>query len=178
MHLYRSWHLHEASLRAAEARSQNAFLSSHEAQLQSLNLVVQAGHATILERIEAKRPSGSNTPSESASAVYHTSQGLAPRDHTKRSWARTFRFALPRWLSHHVWEFAARELDGAWNFRVRPVNVRPRGTFVFDVVRSGNVEAVRKLLISGELSVSDHEYDSYEPWNSSILLVSPIYIEM
>lgn len=67
------------------------------------------------------------------------------------------RLALPRWLSRYVWEFAAHELDGAWNFSVRPINIRPYRTFVFNVVRSGNVEAVRKLLTSGELSVSDQE---------------------
>jgi hypothetical protein len=85
------------------------------------------------------------------------------------------RLALPRWLSRYVWEFAAHEVDGAWNFSVRPVNIRPHGTFVFDVVRSGNVEAVRKLLSSGELSVSDHE-DGYYRGHNSLLSVSPTYL--
>lgn len=87
------------------------------------------------------------------------------------------RLALPRWLSHYVWEFAAHKLDSAWNFSVRPVNIRPYGTFVFDVVRSGNVEAVRKLLASGELSVSDHE-DVYYRGHNSLLSVSSMYLEL
>jgi hypothetical protein len=87
------------------------------------------------------------------------------------------RLALPPWLSHYVWEFAAHELDGAWNFSVRPVNIRPYGTFVFDVVRSGNVEAVRKLLTSGELCVSDHE-DGYYRGHSSLLIVSSTNLEL
>jgi hypothetical protein len=83
----------------------------------------------------------------------------------------TFHLALPRWLSHGIWEFAVHELDGAWNFRVRPVTIRPYGTFAFDVVRSGNVEAVRKLLSSGELSVSDYEH-SFDRGPKPLLLVS------
>jgi hypothetical protein len=174
--LYRSWNLREASLRASEAQAQNAVLSSHETELRNLGLVVQSGHATILERIETTRLSGSWSPSHSAPIAYHARQGLVPQDRTRRPSARTFRFALPRWLSTYVWEFATHELDGAWNFHVRPVNVRAPGTFVFDVVRSGNVEAVRKLLASGELSASDCESDSYEPWNKSLLYVSPAYL--
>ena len=170
--MYRSWNLRQASLRAAEAQANNSLLSSHETQLQNLSLAVQSGHATILERIETTRRSGPVTSFGSASAIRHTGRGLAHRDRTKHSPARKFRFALPRWLSHHVWEFAAHELDGAWNFRVRPVNVRPRGTFAFEVVRSGNVEAVKKLLTSGELSVSDHELDRYQPRHRSLLFVS------
>lgn len=170
--MYRSWNLRQASLRAAEAQAQNVLLSSHEAQLQNLSLAVQSGHATILKQIETTRPSGTVTSCGSASAIPHNGRGLAQRDRTQRSSARIFRFALPRWLSHHVWEFAAHDLDGAWNFRVRPVNVRPSGAFVFEVVRSGNVEAVKKLLMSGELSVSDHEHDRYKARHRSLLFVS------
>jgi hypothetical protein len=169
--LYRSWNLREASLRATEAQAQNALLSSHEAQLQNLSLAVQSGHATILERIESNRPSGSIISSGSDSIAYHKRQELAPRKCTKRSPAMTFHLALPRWLSHGIWEFAVHELDGAWNFRVRPATIRPYGTFAFDVVRSGNVEAVRKLLSSGELSVSDYEH-SFDRGPKPLLLVS------
>lgn len=82
------------------------------------------------------------------------------------------RLALPRWLSQHAWEFVVNELDGAWNFSVRPVNIRPYGTFVFDVVRSGNVGAVRKLLTSGQLSVSDQEVGFYLGHNSLLTVSS------
>jgi hypothetical protein len=169
---YRSWNLREASLRAAEAQAQNALLSAHDSQLQNLGLLVQSGHTTILNRIESTMASGPSTASHNGPIAYHTRQGLRPRSCAKRPSARTLRLALPRWLSNYIWEFAVHELDGGWNFRVRSVNVRPNGSFVFDVVRSGNVDAVRKLLTSGELSVSDHECDEYEPWDSSLLLVS------
>ena len=173
----RSWNLRQAALRAAEAQSQNALLSAHEAGLQDLSPVVQSGHASILERIENTRSLGSNIAPPSISNVYHTRQGLAPRSRTKGTSAKTLRLALPRWLAHYVWEFAVHEIDGAWNFRVRPINIRPYGTFAFDVVRSGNVAAVRKLLVSGELSMSDYERDRYEPWDSSLLFVSFAFIE-
>jgi hypothetical protein len=146
-------------------------LSVHEAQLQNLSLTVKTGHATILKQIETTRSSGSDTSSHGDPVACHTRRELAPRRRTKRLPPRTFRLALPRWLSHNIWEFAAHELDGAWNFRVRPVNIRPYGTFAFDVVRSGNVGAVRKLLSSGELSVSDHE-DMYDLGPRPLLVVS------
>lgn len=168
--LCRSWNLRQAALRAAEAQSQNALLSTHEAQLQNLSLVVQSGHASILERIETTRSLGSNISAPCASTVNSTRQGLLPRGRTKNIPVWTLRLALPRWLARRVWEFAVHESNGAWNFRVRPINIRPYGTFVFDIVRSGNVEAVKKLLTSGELSVSDRE-DSYNKHNS-LLCVS------
>ena len=150
---YRSWNLREASIRAAEAQSQNTLLISHEVQLQNIASVVQAGHANILAQLGNTKRHDMDKSSDDTSITSHTSRALVSWKSTKRSSARTLRLALPRWLSHHVWEFAAQEVDGAWNFRVRPVNVRPFGTFAFDVVRSGDVEAVRKLLTSGELSV-------------------------
>ena len=176
MHINRSWNLREAALRAAEAQAQNVLLSSHEAQLQNLSLAVQSGHATILERIETTRPSGSITSSGGTTIDYHTRKSHTLRNRGKRPSTRTFRLALPHWLSRCVWEFATHEMDGAWNFSVRPVNIRPHGTFAFDVVRSGNLEAVRKLFSSGELSVSDHESLSYELRPRSLLFVSPMYL--
>lgn len=172
MYWYRSWNLHEASLRAAEAKSQKALLSSHEAQLQNLSLVMQSGHASILERIETTRSLASNVPSPSTSALSQLRQGHPPRGRTKSASARTLRIALPRWLAHRVWEFALRELDGTWNLSVRPINVRRWGTFAFDVVRSGNVEAVKRLLTSGELSVSDYEHHTFDNTHKSMLCVS------
>ena len=153
-------------------------MASHEAQLQNLNLVVQSGHASILERIETTRSPGSSILPHSTSTVCNTRQGVPSRSRARSTSARTLRLALPRWLAHCVWEFAVHELDGAWNFRVRPINIRPYGTFAFNVVRSGNVKAVRKLLTSGELSMFDHESDVYEPWDSSLLLVGIACFEL
>ena len=173
MLLYRSRNLREASFRATEAQAQNALFFSHEAQLQNLGLALQSGHAKILERIETTRPSGSDPSSQGASIACRTRQELAPWRRTKRSPARTFRllflvgFRIPCGNSQHT------KLDDVWNFRVRPVNLRPQGDFVFDVVRSGSVEAVQKLLTSGEMSVSDHENSFYDLLDSSLLLVSP-----
>lgn len=175
--LCRSWNLRQAALRAAEAQSQNALLSAHEAQLQNLSFVVQSGHASILERIDATRSLGSNISAPCASTVNSNRQGILPRGRTKNISAQTLRLALPRWLAHRVWEFAVHDMDGAWNFRVRPINIRPYGTFAFDILRSGNVEAVRKLLASGELSVSDHENDLFESRHKSLLFVSPTWFE-
>lgn len=49
------------------------------------------------------------------------------------------------------------DAGSGWQFQLQPVNYRPSGSFAFEVVRSGNVSAVRKLLDSGRLSVRDYE---------------------
>ena len=69
------------------------------------------------------------------------------------------RLTLPRWFTDTVWEFAAYSCESGCIFKLRPVDVREEGAFVFEVVRPGNIKAVRALLVSGELSSSDYDCD-------------------
>lgn len=48
------------------------------------------------------------------------------------------------------------DAGSGWQIQLQPVNYRPPSSFAFEVVRSGNVRAVRKLLDSGRLSVRDY----------------------
>lgn len=48
------------------------------------------------------------------------------------------------------------EADGVWTTQIWPINVRPGSAVVFDYVSSGDVEAVRELLRSGNLSLRDY----------------------
>ena len=88
--------------------------------------------------------------------------------------SRKFRLTLPRWFTETVWDFGTYNFGDGWVFQVQPIHIRPQTTPAFDVVRSGNVEAVRRLLASGELSASDCEYREYgEP--KALLTVSMSY---
>lgn len=49
------------------------------------------------------------------------------------------------------------DAGSGWMFQLQPVNYRPHDSFAFQVVRSGNVSAVQRLLDLGQLSVRDHE---------------------
>lgn len=57
-----------------------------------------------------------------------------------------------------VLECGVRESEGVWTAQIWPVNVRPESAVVFDYVRSGDVEAVRGLLQSGQLTMRDHAH--------------------
>lgn len=68
-----------------------------------------------------------------------------------------------------VWEFGLREADGGWTAQLYPISIRPQGAVVFDFVRSGDIDSVRRLLQSGEIPLRDHE-DNWKE-SSSLLQV-------
>jgi hypothetical protein len=74
----------------------------------------------------------------------------------RRDRSYRFRVSLPRWFVNCVWELGVHEADGVWTTQMWPVNVRPESAVVFEYVRSGDVEAVRELLNSRQLSLRDH----------------------
>lgn len=77
---------------------------------------------------------------------------------------RKLRISLPRYFTSRVWEFGLQESEAGWSMHLHIVNERPVDSFVFDVVRSGRVPAVRALLESGDLSMHDHAVAfDYEP---------------
>jgi hypothetical protein len=82
---------------------------------------------------------------------------------TKRPKARTYRLGLPNWLTDCVWEFAVQSSANVWTVQVYNINIRPRRCYVFDVVSSGDVKAVRELLEFGQLSLRDRAHNSYGP---------------
>jgi hypothetical protein len=84
--------------------------------------------------------------------------GTPNSNRPKRDRSYRLRVSLPRWFVHCVWELGAHEEDGVWKTVFWPVNLRPKSAVAFDYVKSGNVEAVRKLLQSRHLSIRDHMY--------------------
>jgi hypothetical protein len=163
--------MREAANRAADVRLQNALLSSHQTHLQTLENAVQMSYAAIIGQISTSANQNATTPPSNAVVLSAISKKLSVHPVTKRQASRTFRLALPRWLTNTVWEFAMYECAG-WNFRVRPINIRQYGSFPFEIVRSGDVKAVMNLLATGELSVSDHEAGEWDLASKSMLTVS------
>jgi hypothetical protein len=167
--------MREAANRAADVHLQNAFLSSHQAQLQTLDRAVQTSHAAIIRQLEVSLVQEPTTPPSTA-LVPATSKKRSVQTNRKRQPSLKLRLAFPRWLTTSVWEFAMHECEGGWNMQLRPINIRPYGSFAFDVVRSGDVKAVMNLLAIGELSVSDHEVDKYGLVDKSPLTVSCVHV--
>jgi hypothetical protein len=74
----------------------------------------------------------------------------------KRQPLHKIRIALPRIFTDCVWEFGLQGSENGWEMQLHPVNERPWDSFVFNVVQSGCVSAIRALLESGDLSMRDH----------------------
>jgi hypothetical protein len=149
----------------ATMQTQNA---SNDLHLHKLDRTIQAGHADIRSQFSSLE--------QQVSALSHSVLSTAraePEDEEKRRSTRKFRLALPHWFTNNVWELGTNAGSAGWIFQPNPINVRPFGTYAFDVVRSGDVGRVRKLLASGELSESDYECDLHRSRHNSLPEVSP-----
>jgi hypothetical protein len=150
--------MREASDRITTIHTQNTLLLSHQTRLEALDSKMEAGHEGILSRISSLGPMVKGPPRPVSAHA------------TQRS-SRKYRLTLPRWFTETVWELGVNTCEGGWNFQLRQINIRPYTTRAFDAVRSGNLEDVRRLLTSGELSLSDYEYD-YHGKHKALLTVS------
>jgi hypothetical protein len=90
---------------------------------------------------------------------------------SKRTKAHTFHLRLPSWLMDCVWEFGVHTSTNVWTVQVYTTNIRPARSCVFDVLYSGNVQAVRELLESGQLSLRDRAQELYGP-DRTLLMAS------
>jgi hypothetical protein len=159
-----SWSLREAAKNHTLLTAQSNAISSQIMQLHDLENAVLAGNSMILDRLTV--PTSAGTPPDTLAS---TSQRLQVKvRQTKKSPShRKFRIALPRSFVDCVWEFGVRGTGNGWEFQLHPVNIRPRDAFVFKVVKSGRVPAVRALLDSGALSMQDRAVASdFDPCES------------
>jgi hypothetical protein len=159
--LQRSCSMREASDRITTIHTQNTLLLSHQTRLEALDSKVEAGHAGILSKIGSLGPLVEGPPRPVSTNA------------TRRS-TRRYRLTLPRWFTETVWELGVDTCEGGWNFQLRQTNIRPYTTHAFDAVRSGNLGDVRRLLTSGELSVSDYEYDHYGKHKALLTVSGPV----
>lgn len=140
----------------AMASAHSIALSSYDMRMQSLEHSVMAGNAAILARMHEGVDPSRSTPQATPAAV-KPAKTVISRKHTGRQRRDEFRIALPNWFTESVWEFGVSKSTSGWDFRLHAINVRSRDEFVFDVVRSGKVPAVRALLKNGDLGIRDLE---------------------
>jgi hypothetical protein len=145
--------------------------SRQDERLGSLERVVASGNFALLERIQASqsrqlveapecqqllKPPKPIEPRQLALALNENKRHKTFDQRRKRTWLCKFRVSLPPWLVNRVWEFGFREAEGGWTAQLHPIMVRPHDASVFNFVYMGDVDTVRKLLRSGQLSVCDH----------------------
>ena len=167
----RLWNIREASNRAAESHLQSLMLSSHGTHLRNIDRVVKTGHVANIQQLETSSSAHLITSSHAKSCVGDTHQPLDKSPSRGQSLG-TFRLVLPHCLSSFVWEIAIQRSASIWTFQLRPLNVHKHGSFVFDVIRSGDVEAVKRLISEGGISASDYESNASGSTNKSLLRVS------
>jgi hypothetical protein len=142
-------------------------------QLHSLEYTVQVGNTMILDRLAV-------SPADKGSQdmlVVSSQVVQVKRNSNQKRWPlRKIRITLPRYFTRCVWELGIQESGNGWAMQLHPVNERPPESFVFDVVRSGRVPAVRALLESGSLSMQDQAAASeFEPCRSLLDVRSAPY---
>lgn len=86
------------------------------------------------------------------------SPSLSNRHHAGNKQRRILQVRL-RLLAKRSWEFAMRESQGYWTVGLHHINHRPSDAHAFHYVRTGNIEAVDKLISARELSIWDAAED-------------------
>jgi hypothetical protein len=157
-----------------ESAKHAAAFALQSEHIKQLHRTVETGNAALLGHITNLNllvPAAS-TQTQQTSMMR---AGTAETKRQKRNKSYRLRVSLPRWFMNCVWELGVHEADGVWTTQIWTVNVRPYQAVVFDYVRSGDVEAVRELLQSGQLSMRDHEH--YGSRSRSLFEVSTSHSE-
>lgn len=133
---------------------QAATAALHSERLSRLQDTLESGNSQVLGHVTALAHRMEPSPLNS-DLGQHTKPKRLPYRELRRKKVYKFRLSLPRWFSESVWDFGVYASEGIWAIYLQHMNVRPWSAYVFEVVRSGDVEAVRCLLQSGHLSFQD-----------------------
>ncbi|KAL9095830.1 MAG: hypothetical protein Q9165_001827 [Trypethelium subeluteriae] len=173
-------------------------LALHSTLLSGLQTLVTAGKADISQQLTQLLPSSSVSQQtqlivadsctamssrslriesieieagETSSSGDYLEQGGRPlpaRQAKRKTRRKKIRIDLPRWLSNRVWEFAISESQSSWGATLYTYNLVPRDSPIFRCCRSGDIDAMKRLIRSGEASLLDTTKDS---WGISMTLL-------
>jgi hypothetical protein len=141
-------------------------LTLQSQRIESLQDSFESGNTALIghiEKLSATKLTNGSWTHQGLTSAHDKGPGVLRRRSTKRTKAHTFRLGLPTWLVDCVWEFGVHASASVWSVQVYSINIRPQYSCVFEVVRRGNVKAVRELLASGQLSLRDraHEWSGH-----------------
>jgi len=167
---------HRRSWNMQQAARYGAALSLHSQQLEKLQTSVESGNRALIGHITtlaSQQVIPSNTTIQYTVPGHDIPPKRSVRKRAKKVADYTFRLHLPRRFVDCVWDFGLQECDSVWTIQIKPINIRPASTYVFDFVRAGDVGAVRGLLESGQLSI--HDRQTSKNGSKSLLEVSGIH---
>lgn len=168
---FSNWNIRQAARNASSLTLQNQ-------QLKILQASVESGQVALINHMTgfatATQVATSSDSSLQSSSIEDVKDNRTAIRRSRHGKSRRFRVSLPRWLVGRVWELGLHECDNVWTLQLAPMNVRPARTYVFDFVRAGDVEAVRKLIGSRQLSVQDRVFT--DTWEDPITLLEVIFL--
>ncbi|KAM0722591.1 hypothetical protein Q7P37_002032 [Cladosporium fusiforme] len=164
-----SWKVQQTEQANVFWLQQQSLLASQYDRLTDIERTMSEGQAAILARITSSADPlhiKSTAPQRGSTPAAIDRDRMSSQERSSGRFSQKFRISLPRWFTNIVWDFGTydMDMDNVRTFQLRSINIRPKDLAVFQVVRSGSVERVRKLLASGDLSLSDRA-ESDLPWH-------------
>lgn len=155
MTMRRFWSMRESAQHATA-------LTLQSERMQRLQDTMETGHAALFGQLTSypntallENDHAHQTPATDSYTVASRREKIRPR----RGKHHKLRFVLPSWFVNCVWEVGMHNTDGVRTIEIYPINRRRSSTLVFDSVRAGDIEPVRKYIASGQLSFRDHADD-------------------
>jgi hypothetical protein len=149
---------------------QAATASLHSERLSRIQDTLESGNSQLLGYVTALAHRGMDPSSLRLDLGQNTRLERPARKQLKRKKVYQVRLSLPRWFSESIWDFGMYVQEGSWAVCLQYKNMRPWETYIFKVLTSGDIEAVRHLLQSGHLSFQDCAGE--EGWCANLLEVS------
>lgn len=79
--------------------------------------------------------------------------------HSRKKWTSSqtpyLNLRVPLWLLNRVWEFGVRRASTGWDIKLRAHRIVPENNELFLACHRGNIDQVRAILVSGEISAYD-----------------------
>lgn len=134
---------------------QAATAALHSERLSRIQDTLESGNSRLLGHVTALARRELEPSSLRPDVGQHNTPKRPPRKGLKREKVYEVRLSLPRWFSQSVWDLGMYASEGIWAICLQQRNMRPWDTYIFEVVRSGDIESVSHLLRSGHLSFQD-----------------------
>jgi hypothetical protein len=167
------WLQHSTSLALQNNRLERIERTVSDGQRAIMSTITAASHTVLRSHFDTSQEANFSLGSSGSIDALRRD-----RKRSKGGFSRKISISFPSWFTDTVWEFGTFDMghESIRTLQLRFFNVRPRDSAVLDVVCSGNVESVRKLLMTGDLSLQDHFSPEWScDYPHSLLVVSLCY---
>jgi hypothetical protein len=147
------WLQHSATRVLQDKRLESIERTISDGQRAIMSTITAAGHTVLSSHFDTSQEINlSLDSSRDIDTLRHS------RKRSNGKFSRKVSISFPSWFTDTVWEVGTFDMGHVTirTLQLRYFNVRPRSSAAFGVVCSGNVETIRELLVTGDLSLQDH----------------------